>query len=217
LKGVDVIRGYFPHLTHHQLQQLQELGPLYAEQNQRVNVISRQDIGHLYVRHVLHSLAIAKFTSFEPCTRMIDLGTGGGFPGLPLAILYPQVQFYLVDAAQKKLRVVSAIAGAIGLENVEVIHARGEKSKLQADFVICRAVAPLQKLIAWSRSNIDNRNQHALANGLIALKGGDLEEELRQVQYPVTWTNIQDYFREPFFKGKKIVYVPISDPQSLRQ
>lgn len=216
MQGSDLIAHYFPHLTDQQYQQLQELSPVYKEQNKLVNVISRQDTDNLFLHHVLHSLALAKFTSFNPGTHIIDLGTGGGFPGLPLAILYPHVSFYLLDAALKKLRVVATIAETIGLENVEVVHARGEKSKLKADFVVCRAVAPLQKLIAWSRTNISNKNHNELANGLIALKGGNLDQELQQVQYPVTVTNIDDYFDEPFFKGKKIVYVPISDPEAFR-
>ncbi len=207
VEGLEQIFAYFPGLTAHQRTLLENLGSLYTDLNQRVNVISRKDIAHIYTHHVLHSLAIARFITFASDSEVMDFGTGGGFPGIPLAILYPQVRFYLVDASLKKVGIVQEVTAKLGLTNVEAVHARGEKWKQPVDFVVCRAVAPLQQLIAWSRANIRSQNSNPIRNGLIALKGGALDDELERVQYPVTVTSISTYFNESFFHDKKVVHV----------
>ena len=209
MEGIELIRHYFPQLSDQQYRQFEQLGSLYHEWNQRINVISRKDIDQLYLRHVLHSLAIAKLCSFRPGTKIIDLGTGGGFPGIPLAIVFPDAHFFLIDSTRKKLNVITAIAEEIRLTNIEVAHTRAEDFKRQTDFVVCRAVAPLSKLVGWSRNNIRPKGQNALPNGLIALKGGDLEEESQQVKRPVSIIPISQYFTEPFFEEKKVIVIEI--------
>ncbi|MBL7828836.1 MAG: 16S rRNA (guanine(527)-N(7))-methyltransferase RsmG [Saprospiraceae bacterium] len=208
-----MLKAYFPKLSQHQLDQLEQLQPLYQEWNERINVVSRQDIDNLMERHVLHSLAIACVIGFSPEARILDLGTGGGFPGIPLAIFFPETRFTLVDATGKKIRVVQEVAQSLGLQNVEGIHARVEDLKLlgQFDFVTTRGVATLDKLMAWSRKFLKKKHMHALPNGLIALKGGDLTPEINSLpgkgrSYTEVFP-IREFFKEPFFDEKYVVYV----------
>nr|MCS5664022.1 16S rRNA (guanine(527)-N(7))-methyltransferase RsmG [Flavobacteriales bacterium] len=171
---LQIIEKYFPNLTEHQKEQFTQLKPLYEEWNAQINVISRKDIESLYERHVLHSLSLAKFITFEPGTKLMDLGCGGGFPGIPLAILFPEVSFTMIDSIGKKIKVVQEIADAIGLKNVQAYHMRAEKVKGSFDFVITRAVAPMMDLVKWTRKKYIKEQRHAIENGVIALKGGDL-------------------------------------------
>lgn len=209
----SLIAHYFPKLTTDQLSKFEQLVPLYTEWNEKINVVSRQDIENLTERHVLHSLAIACVIGFSPNAKIMDLGTGGGFPGIPLAIFYPETQFTLVDATGKKIRVVEEVALALGLTNVTAIHARVEDLKMigQYDFVLSRGVAPLDKLLFWGRKFLKKKHIHALPNGIIALKGGDLRPEINALPgkggnytdvYP-----IREFFSEPFFEEKYVVYV----------
>lgn len=207
------IAHYFPKLTEEQLSKFEQLVPLYREWNEKINVVSRQDIENLTERHVLHSLAIACVIGFSPSAKIMDLGTGGGFPGIPLAIFYPETQFTLVDATGKKIRVVEEVALALGLTNVTAIHARVEDLKMigQYDFVLSRGVAPLDKLLFWGRKFLKKKHIHALPNGIIALKGGDLRPEINAL--PGKGSNytdvypIREFFSEPFFEEKFVVYV----------
>ncbi len=209
LRRMELIRTYFPTLTEHQVRQFDQLGNLYAEWNAQINVISRKDIDNLYERHVLHALSIAKIVTFKAQSSVIDLGTGGGFPGIPLAILFPDVEFILIDGTRKKLRVVEAVSEAIKLENVQVKHLRAEDCKDKADFVVSRAVASLDKLLHWARPLLKNQQINALPNGLIALKGGNIQTEIKLLprhEYTEIYP-IQDYFDRPVFDEKYIVYV----------
>lgn len=205
------ILKYFPNLTEEQQKQFAELLPLYKEWNEKINVISRKDIDNLYLHHVLHSLAIAKVVNFKDGTQILDLGTGGGFPGIPLAILYPSVSFLLVDSTAKKIRVVQEIVTALDLKNVEAQHIRVEdiKKGVQFDFVVTRAVTALDQLFRWSRRLIKNKHINALPNGILALKGGNIREEivtLGKGQY-VELTNISKLFKEEYFEEKVVAYV----------
>lgn len=210
---MELIQKYFPKLSAAQLAQFDQLEPLYREWNDKINVVSRQDIDNLNERHVLHSLAIARVIGFSPEANILDLGTGGGFPGIPLAIFFPETQFTLVDATGKKIKVVQEIATALGLKNVTAIHARVEDLKMlgQFDFVLTRGVATLDKLLIWARKFIKKKHQHALPNGIIALKGGDLRAEIKAL--PGKGKNytdvfpIRDFFEEAFFEEKSVVYV----------
>ena len=175
---LKIIEKYFPNLTDYQKEQFQQLKPLYEDWNLQINVISRKDINQLYERHVLHSLSIAKFITFEPGTKLMDLGCGGGFPGIPLAILFPEVSFTMIDSIGKKIKVVQEIADVIGLKNIQAHHMRAEKVKESFDFVITRAVAPMIDLVKWTRKKYINEQRHSIENGVIALKGGDLDQEL---------------------------------------
>ena len=186
-----------------------QLGPLYALWNQRINVISRKDIDHLYLHHVLHSLSVARIIQFKAGSVIIDAGTGGGFPGIPLAILFPEVQFVLVDSIAKKIRVVETIIRETGLDNCVAINTRLEALTNQADFVVCRAVTEIPRLFGWVRKNIIPGGRHELKNGLLALKGGDLESELRTLVKDVHVFNLKDYFEEEYFETKKLVYLPV--------
>ncbi len=207
---MEQIRHYFPNLDEKQIQQFEALGPLYEEWNAKINVISRKDIQNLYEHHVLHSLAIAKIIHFRPDTRVMDLGTGGGFPGIPLAILFPQVHFHLVDSIGKKVKVAQAVAEAIGLQNVRFTHARGEDISDPCDFVVTRAVMPLTDLMRCVRKNIDRSHQHnALPNGIIALKGGELNREMASMRNICTTWDVSEFFTEPYFETKKIVHVTV--------
>ena len=204
---MELILKYFPDLTEEQKRQFAALYDLYTDWNSKINVISRKDIENLYEHHVLHSLGIAKVIRFKPGTKVMDLGTGGGFPGIPLAILFPEVQFHLVDSIGKKVRVATEIAGSIGLKNVTTRHARAEEEKQLFDFVVSRAVMPLTDLLKIIRKNISPKQQNALPNGLICLKGGELEKETMTVKNKTTMWNLKEFFGEEFFETKKVVYV----------
>lgn len=203
------ILHHFPALSERQTSQFEALFPLYNEWNSRINVISRKDINNLYLHHVLHSLAIARFIKFTPGTAVMDVGTGGGFPGIPLAILFPETHFLLLDSIWKKIRVVREVADAIGLTNVEAIHSRAEEEKRRFHFVVSRAVMPLPQLIRIIRKNIAREQINALPNGIICLKGGNLAAELHPYRQIAEEMPLTDYFSDPFFQTKKLVYLPL--------
>ena len=207
---MEKILSYFPHLTERQRQQLAALYDLYVEWNQKINVISRKDIENLYEHHVLHSLAIAKMISFRPGTRILDFGTGGGFPGIPLAILFPDCTFKLIDGTGKKIRVATEVAQAIGLKNCYPAHLRGEEEKGLYDFVVSRAVMPLPDLMKIVKKNITRKEQkNALPNGVIVLKGGDVQVETAPFRKIVEVSDISSWFQEEWFKQKYVIYVPV--------
>ena len=207
MNGVDLISKYFK-LSDNQTKKFEQLGELYPDWNQKINVISRKDIDELYVHHVLHSLSIAKFIKFKEGTKIIDVGTGGGFPGIPLAIMFPKAQFHLVDSIGKKITVVKEIAAAIGLENLTAEHARAEKQKVKYDFVISRAVTAFPKFVAITSKLISQKHNNPKINGIIYLKGGDFKSEIKSFAKKVEIVNISDYFEEDFFETKKIIYLP---------
>ena len=207
--SVQLVLRYFPKLTEVQVDQLTRLGPLYEEWNSQINVISRKDIGNLYERHVLHSLAIARVIAFAKGAKVLDLGTGGGFPGIPLAILFPEVSFTLVDGTGKKIQVVQAVSEALGMKNVKAFHQRAEDLKETYDFVLSRGVAPLDRLMGWCRRLFRKKQMHSLPNGLLALKGGNLKQEIKDLgkgEY-VEIFPILDFFSEGYFEEKYVVYV----------
>lgn len=206
---MEQLTHYFPDLTARQQEQLAALYDLYTDWNSKINVISRKDITNLYEHHVLHSLGIAKFIRFQPGSRIMDLGTGGGFPGIPLAILFPDCHFHLVDSIGKKVRVACEIASAIGLQNVSTLHARAEEEKQLFDFVVSRAVMPLADLLKIVRKNIAKEQRNALPNGLICLKGGELDREVMPVRHQAVITPLNTWFKEDYFETKKVVFVPI--------
>ena len=207
---MDIILKYFPDLTDTQKEQFAALYDLYTDWNSKINVISRKDITNLYEHHVLHSLGIAKVIQFKPGTSVMDLGTGGGFPGIPLAILFPDTKFHLVDSIGKKVRVATEIANAIGLKNVTTRHCRAEEEKQLFDFVVSRAVMPLTDLLKIIRKNISSEQHNALPNGLICLKGGELDREVMPVKHQTIVTELKDFFSEEFFETKKVVYVTVN-------
>ena len=206
---MEIILKYFPDLTEEQRRQFAALYDLYIDWNAKINVISRKDIENLYEHHVLHSLGIAKIINFRPGTSIMDLGTGGGFPGIPLAILFPEVKFHLVDSIGKKVRVATEVANAIGLKNVTFRHARAEEEKQLFDFVVSRAVMPLGDLIKIIKKNISPRQQNALPNGLICLKGGELAHDAMPIKNKATLHSLSEDFEEEFFQTKKVVYVTV--------
>ncbi|MCI1647487.1 MAG: 16S rRNA (guanine(527)-N(7))-methyltransferase RsmG [Bacteroides sp.] len=204
---MEIILKYFPNLTEEQKLQFSSLYDLYTDWNAKINVISRKDITNLYEHHVLHSLGIAKIIRFTPGTRIMDLGTGGGFPGIPLAILFPEVQFHMVDSIGKKVKVATEVANSIGLKNVTFCHERAEEEKQLFDFVVSRAVMPLADLLKIIRKNIASRQHNALPNGLICLKGGELANEAMPFKHKTTIFDLNQYFEEEYFETKKVVYV----------
>lgn len=206
---MEEILKYFTYLTDKQKQQFAALFDLYKDWNEKINVISRKDIDNLYLHHVLHSLAIAKAVSFRPGTRILDFGTGGGFPGIPLAILFPETQFKMIDGTGKKIRVVNEVATAIGLENVEAVHLRGEEEKGKYDFVMSRAVMPLPDLMKIVKKNVGKEQRNSLPNGVICLKGGNVEGEMRPFKKIAEATEITNWFDEDWFKEKFVIYVPV--------
>ena len=206
---MELIKKYFPELTEQQLQQLQALDELYHDWNAKINVISRRDIDNLYEHHVLHSLAIAKMLHFKPGTHILDFGTGGGFPGVPVAILFPECRFTLIDGTGKKIRVAQEVSQAIGLQNCTPLHRRGEEENGKYDFVVSRAVMPLPDLVNICRKNISKEQHNALPNGIICLKGGDLQEETKPFKRIVQVSHLSDWFTEEWFKEKYCIYLPI--------
>lgn len=205
----DIISKYFPHLSQKQMSQFEALQGLYGEWNAKINVISRKDIDNLYLHHILHSLAIAKFIDFKEDTNVLDFGTGGGFPGIPLAILFPNANFKLIDGTGKKIRVANEVAHTIGLENVLAQHLRGEEEKGKFDFIVSRAVMPLPDLMKIVRKNVANDQHNALENGVIVLKGGDLQEEVRPYRKIAMVEELSQWFDEEWFKTKNLIYVPV--------
>ena len=205
---MERIEHYFPNLSKQQHQQFEQLEELYKTWNAQINVISRKDIDALYEKHVLHALGIAKVQSFKSGAKVLDVGTGGGFPGIPLAILFPKVKFYLIDSIGKKIKVVQAVTDALNLNNVEARHQRAQEFKQPVDFVVSRAVTRMEVFVPWVKKNIKNKGTHRLGNGILYLKGGDLSEELapfpKAEQYELT-----EYFEETFFETKKVVYLPL--------
>ena len=205
----EIILKYFPELTGRQQEQLEALDALYHDWNAKINVISRKDIDQLYEHHVLHSLAIAKTIRFRPGTRILDFGTGGGFPGIPLAILFPDCEFKLIDGTGKKIRVAQEISQAIGLTNCHPEHLRGEDEKEKYDFVVSRAVMPLPDLVKIVRKNIAKTQRNALPNGILCLKGGDLQTETQPFRNIVETTDISTFFAEDWFREKYVIYLPV--------
>ncbi len=205
---MEEILKQFPDLTDNQILQFQKLEVLYQDWNAKINVISRKDIDELYTKHVLHSLAIAKIQPFEPGTYVLDVGTGGGFPGIPLAILFPETRFYLIDVILKKINVVKAVAEALALKNVKAEQMRAENVKGDYDFIVSRAVTNMPDFVYWIKDKIKKQNKHALKNGILYLKGGDLTQEL--ADFPkATEYNISEFFKNEFFETKKVVHLPL--------
>ena len=205
---MDEILKYFPNLTDVQKEQFAKLDFLYHDWNAKINVISRKDIDELYTKHILHSLGIAKIVKFEPGTFVLDVGTGGGFPGIPLAILFPETRFYLIDVIAKKIKVVQAVADALELKNVKAEQLRAELVKGDFDFIVSRAVTNMPDFVSWIKDKIKKKSKHELKNGILYLKGGDLTEELKD--FPkATEYNLSDYFEDDFFETKKVVHLPL--------
>jgi 16S rRNA (guanine527-N7)-methyltransferase len=205
---MNLISKYFPELSDVQLHQFDALQGLYEDWNSKINVISRKDIESLYVRHALHSLSIAKLIQFKSGSKILDIGTGGGFPGIPLAILFPETKFHLVDSINKKLKVVNGVAESLGLENVKTTHSRAESIKGHYDFIISRAVTTMPDFVSWIKSRVAKKSLHPLKNGILYLKGGDLTEELKLYK-TATLYDLSTYFEEDFFETKKIVHLPL--------
>jgi 16S rRNA (guanine527-N7)-methyltransferase len=209
---MDEILKYFPNLSDLQKEQFEKLDFLYHEWNEKINVISRKDIDSLYTKHILHSLGIAKIMKFEPGTYVLDVGTGGGFPGIPLAILFPETRFYLIDVIAKKIKVVQAVAEGLELKNVKAEQIRAENVKGDFDFIVSRAVTNMPDFVSWVKTKIKKNNKHELKNGILYLKGGDLTEELKD--FPkATEYNLADYFEDEFFETKKVVHLPLKFQQ----
>lgn len=209
MQGAELIFSYFPDLTDHQKDQFSRLLPLYKEWNSKINVISRKDIDNLYLNHVLHSLGIAKFTAFNPGAEILDVGTGGGFPGIPLAILFPDTRFHLVDSIGKKITVVKNVAEGVGLGNIRAEQIRAEQVRGEYDFIVSRAVTRLKEFYGWVHRKVKKQSRHTLYNGILYLKGGDLDEELAELKKPHQIFELSDVFKEAFFETKKVVYIPL--------
>lgn len=205
---MEEIFKYFPNLSENQVNQIEKLSELYHDWNAKINVISRKDIDELYVKHVLHSLGIAKVMEFQPKSTVLDVGTGGGFPGIPLAILFPETRFYLIDVIAKKIKVVNEVAAALELKNVKAEQLRAENAKGEFDFIVSRAVTNMPDFVSWIKDKIKKQQNHKLKNGILYLKGGDLTEELKD--FPnATEYNLSNYFSEDFFETKKVVHLPL--------
>ena len=205
---MELILKYFPNLTEIQIQQFKDLEDLYQDWNLKINVVSRKDIDELFLRHILHSLGIAKVLEFKDGSKILDVGTGGGFPGIPLAILFPECHFHLVDSIAKKLKVVDEVVEGLGLTNVKTTHSRVEEIKDTYDFIVSRAVAVMPTFVHWVKGKIAKKQNHELRNGVLYLKGGDLSEELQSYQ-TATIYNLSDYFDEEFYETKKVVHLPL--------
>ena len=205
---MNLLSKYFPELSDVQFNQFKQLHGIYKDWNSKINVISRKDIESLYLRHVLHSLSIAKLIKFNPGSNILDIGTGGGFPGIPLAILFPDVNFHLVDSINKKLKVVNGVVDSLGLVNVKTTHSRAEFIKGDYDFIISRAVTTMPDFVSWTKNKIAKKSKNSFKNGIFYLKGGDLTEELKSYK-TVKVYSLSSYFEEDFFKTKKIVYLPL--------
>lgn len=203
---MDIIYKYFKNLSEKQIEQFSKLQDLYEDWNLKINVVSRKDIDELYLRHVLHSLGIAKVMEFKAGAKVMDVGTGGGFPGIPLAILFPETQFHLVDSIGKKIKVVDEVVEGLGLENVKTFHCRVEEIKETYDFIVSRAVAQMETFVRWNKGKIAKKQNHDLKNGILYLKGGDLTEELQKYT-SATIYDLPNYFEEPFFETKKVVHL----------
>ncbi len=209
MQDSTIIFNYFPSLSDKQKEQISQLGVLYKDWNDKINVVSRKDIENIYTNHVLHSLGIAKVMSFNPGAEVLDVGTGGGFPGIPLAILFPETQFHLVDSIGKKITVVNEVSNALGLKNVRAEQIRAEQIKGKYDFVVSRAVTRMKEFYGWVNNKIKDDSTHTLDNGILYLKGGDLDEEMNELKCPYSVYNLSDYFKEEFFETKRVVYVPL--------
>lgn len=209
MQDASIILKYFPSLTHKQRDQFSLVGSLYKEWNEKINVISRKDIDNLYTNHILHSLGIAKLISFNPGAEILDVGTGGGFPGVPLAILFPETQFHLVDSIGKKITVVKEVSTALGLKNIKAEQIRAEQIKGKYDFIVSRAVTRMKEFYGWVHTKSKPASSHTLDNGILYLKGGDLDEEMNELKRPYSVTNLQDFFKEEFFETKRVVYLPL--------
>lgn len=205
---MELIQKYFPNLSDVQVAQFEKLQELYQDWNLMINVVSRKDIDELYLRHVLHSLGIAKVMEFNPGANVMDVGTGGGFPGIPLAILFPETNFHLVDSIGKKIKVVNEVAQGLELQNVRTTHGRVEEVKEEYDFIVSRAVAQMETFVRWTKGKTAKKQQHPLKNGILYLKGGDLTEELQKYT-SATIYDLPDYFEEDFFETKKVVHLPL--------
>jgi 16S rRNA (guanine527-N7)-methyltransferase len=213
---VDLITTYFPGLSEQQLSQFAQLDALYKNWNEQINVISRKDIDYLYERHILHSLGIAKVMAFKPGTRVMDIGTGGGFPGIPLAILFPESTFLLIDSIGKKIKVVEEVSKAIGLTNLTAVQGRAEDVEEKFHFIVSRAVTRLTPFYNWTKNKYAADQFNDLKNGILYLKGGDLTEEMDELNKPVQLFNLSDFFKEAFFETKKVLYVPVNNVSSKK-
>jgi len=213
--NAEIIYNYFPELTEIQKKQFELLGELYQDWNKKINVVSRKDIDELYLRHVLHSLGIAKVIAFQPGTRVLDVGTGGGFPGIPLAILFPEIHVTMVDAIGKKIRVVQEVVEGLGITNTRAIHTRVEDLEVQFDFIVSRAVAAMPTFVHWVKGKINKHSAHPMKNGILYLKGGDLTEEL-EIYKNAEIYDLSKHFSEEFFETKKVVYLPLKYQGQLK-
>lgn len=208
---IEILSKYFPDLTGQQMEQFGRLSSLYTEWNAQINVISRKDIEQLYERHVLHSLAIAKVIRFKPGTTILDVGTGGGFPGIPLAIFFPETSFMLIDSIGKKIKVVNEVASALNLQNVNAEHIRVEDLKLKFDFVVSRAVTAFPRFVSMVKTKIAAQSNNALPNGILYLKGGDFEEEINPIRNQISIYELKDYFQEEFFETKRLIHMTLKN------
>ena len=209
MQDASIIFNYFPQLTEKQKNQFEQLGPLYREWNEKINLVSRKDVENLYVNHILHSLGIARVNSFKPKADVLDAGTGGGFPGIPLAILFPETNFHLVDSIGKKINVVKNVAEALGLKNVKAEQVRAEEVSHEYDFIVSRAVTRMEEFYDWVKNKSKRDSMHSLDNGILYLKGGEVDEELAGLKKPYAVYSLSDYFKEEFFETKKVVFIPL--------